>query len=98
MKKNSVIRLAGLLLIFMGLSMPSLKAQDEDKIDKLTEDAREARSQFVSTDNLMESLFNNSAGYVIFPNVGKGAIGVGGAAGNGIVFEKGNAIGSAKMK
>ena len=98
MKKSSVIRLAGFLLIFMGLSMPSLKAQDEEKIDKLQADAREARSQFVSTDNLMESLFNNSAGYVIFPNVGKGAIGVGGAAGNGIVFEKGNAIGSAKMK
>lgn len=98
MKKNSVIRLAGFLLIFMGLSMPSLKAQDEDKIDKLTEDSREARSQFVSTDNLMQSLFENSAGYVIFPNVGKGAIGVGGAAGNGILFEKGNAVGSAKMK
>lgn len=98
MKKNSVIRLAGFLLIFMGLSMPSLKAQDEEKIDKLTEDAKEARSQFVSTDNLMESLFTNSAGYVIFPNVGKGAIGIGGAAGNGIVFQKGNAIGSAKMK
>lgn len=98
MKKNSVCLLAGFLLIFMGLSMPSLKAQDEDKIDKLIEDAKEARSQFVSTDNLLEPLFNSSAGYVIFPNVGKGAIGVGGAAGNGIVFEKGNAIGSAKMK
>jgi len=98
MKKSSVIRLAGFLLIFMGLSMPSLKAQDKEKTDKLVAEAREARSQFVSTDNLMESLFNSSAGYVIFPNVGKGAIGVGGAAGNGIVFEKGNAVGSAKMK
>ena len=98
MKKNSVIRLAGFLLIFMGLSMPSLKAQDKEKTDKLVAEAREARSQFVSTDNLMESLFNSSAGYVIFPNVGKGAIGVGGAAGNGIVFEKGKAVGSAKMK
>jgi lipid-binding SYLF domain-containing protein len=98
MKKNSVTLLAGFLLIFMGLSMPSLKAQDGNKIAKLTADAKEARSQFVSTDNLMESLFNSSAGYVIFPNVGKGAIGVGGAAGNGIVFQKGNAIGSAKMK
>ena len=98
MKKNRVALLGGFLLIFMGLSMPSLKAQDEEKIDKLKADATEARSQFVSTDNLMESLFNSSAGYVIFPNVGKGAIGVGGAAGNGIVFEKCNAVGSAKMK
>jgi lipid-binding SYLF domain-containing protein len=98
MKKNSVTLMAGFLLIFMALSMPSLKAQDKEKTDKLIADAKEARSQFVSTDNLMESLFNSSAGYVIFPNVGKGAIGVGGAAGNGVVFEKGNAIGTAKMK
>jgi lipid-binding SYLF domain-containing protein len=46
----------------------------------------------------MQSLFDNSYGYVIFPNVGKGAIGVGGAAGNGIVSENGKTIGSAKMK
>src|SRR5690349_20009001 len=98
MKKSSVTLLAGFLLIFMGLSMPSLKAQNGEKTDKLIADAKEARSQFVSTDNLMESLFNSSAGYVIFPNVGKGAIGVGGAAGNGILFEKGKPVGLAKMK
>lgn len=46
----------------------------------------------------MKSLFDNSAGYVIFPNVGKGAIGVGGAAGDGIVYEQGKAVGKAKMK
>ena len=46
----------------------------------------------------MKSLFDKSYGYVIFPNVGKGGIGVGGAAGNGIVFQNGHPIGSAKMK
>ena len=46
----------------------------------------------------MQSLFQNSYGYVIFPNVGKGAIGIGGAAGNGIVFQNGSPIGSAKLK
>ena len=45
----------------------------------------------------MKNLFSNAYGYVIFPNVGKGAIGVGGAAGNGAVFEKGVLIGMAKM-
>jgi len=34
---------------------------------------------------------------VIFPNVGKGAIGVGGATGNGIAYERGRAIGRAKL-
>lgn len=99
MKQTSVIRLAGLLLISIGLSVPvALKAQDEEKVEKLTADAQEARSQFVSTDGLMQSLFEKSAGYVIFPNVGKGAIGIGGAAGNGVVYEKGSAAGTAKMK
>jgi hypothetical protein len=36
-------------------------------------------------------------GYVLFPNIGKGAIGVGGASGNGIVYEKGTMIGKANM-
>lgn len=45
----------------------------------------------------MESLFDHSYGYAIFPNVGKGAVGVGGAAGQGAVFEKGKTVGTAKM-
>jgi lipid-binding SYLF domain-containing protein len=65
---------------------------------RLIEDSKEAETQFVHSDSLMQSLFANSYGYVIFPNVGKGAIGIGGAAGNGIVFEKGKPVGNAKLK
>src|SRR5690348_13797467 len=46
----------------------------------------------------MHSLFANATGYVIFPNVGKGAVGVGGAAGNGILFEKEQTTGRASLK
>jgi lipid-binding SYLF domain-containing protein len=35
----------------------------------------------------------NSYGYAIFPSIGKGAVGVGGAYGHGEVFEQGNRIG-----
>ncbi|MBL0152517.1 MAG: hypothetical protein IPP93_03115 [Chitinophagaceae bacterium] len=45
----------------------------------------------------MTSLFNSAYGYAIFPNVGKGGIGIGGAAGNGVVYEGGQLIGMAKM-
>ncbi len=45
----------------------------------------------------MKSLFDKSYGYVIFPNVGKGAVGVGGASGNGAVYENQRLIGMAKM-
>lgn len=93
------IQIAAALLMVTGLAMPaSLLAQDKDKDAKLIEDNKEAKASFIKADSLMAHLFDNSAGYVIFPNVGKGAIGVGGAAGNGILYEKGEAVGRASMK
>jgi len=63
----------------------------------LIEDCNKAKAEFIQTDALLSKLFEGAAGYVIFPNVGKGAVGVGGASGNGIVYEKGKMIGKAKM-
>ena len=96
MKKNRMKWLSILLLAFMALPV-AVWAQDEDDT-KLVNDATEAREAFIKSDNHLKSLFDNSYGYVIFPNVGKGAVGVGGAAGNGVVYEQGNMIGRAKMK
>jgi lipid-binding SYLF domain-containing protein len=98
MKKNNSFRINAVLLLLMGLlvSFSVFSQNSEDK--ELIKESEEARAQFVKSDSLMQSLFDNSYGYVIFPNIGKGAIGVGGAAGNGIVFEKGKPVGSAKMK
>ena len=73
-------------------------AQGDEKDDKIVADAHVAQAEFIKGDPLMQSLFDNSFGYVIFPNVGKGAIGIGGAAGNGAVFQKGTLIGMADMK
>lgn len=98
MKQYRIIRLATLLLLMTGLTMTTgLKAQNS-KDTKLIRDSETAKAEFIKSDGLMKNLFDNSHGYVIFPNVGKGAIGVGGAAGNGIVFENGNSIGKASMK
>jgi lipid-binding SYLF domain-containing protein len=96
MKRNKFSMMAVAFVFTAGIVLPAL-AQDS-KENKLMEDSKTAKAEFIKTDGLMESLFNDSYGYVIFPNVGKGAIGVGGAAGNGIVYEKGKAIGSARMK
>jgi lipid-binding SYLF domain-containing protein len=71
--------------------------QSTSKEKKLVRDCTEARADFINTDGLMQNLFANAYGYVIFPNVGKGGIGIGGAAGNGIVYEGGNIIGKAKL-
>jgi lipid-binding SYLF domain-containing protein len=98
MKKNNVVNIAAILLILMGMAMPASVLAQSSKNNKLIEDSKDAKAEFIKTDGLMQGLFDNSHGYVIFPNVGKGGIGVGGAAGNGIVFENGNPTGSAKMK
>lgn len=83
------------LALFMSISTRAQKDEDDDKV---IADANAAKQDFIKADALMQPLFDNSYGYVIFPNVGKGAIGIGGAAGNGAVFQKGTLIGMASMK
>ena len=73
------------------------EAQTSRKEKKLAGDCRLAKQDFINTDGLMKNLFSNAYAYVIFPNVGKGGVGIGGAAGNGIVYEQGAVIGKAKL-
>lgn len=41
--------------------------------------------------------FENSVGYAIFPTIGKGGIGIGGAHGSGRVYKEGEVIGTSSM-
>ena len=52
---------------------------------------------FKKTDPGMDTFFKNAHGYAVFPEITKGAIGIGGASGDGTVFERGKAIGSSNM-
>jgi lipid-binding SYLF domain-containing protein len=92
MKSNSLFA----IVILMILSVPVL-AQSEEKKDEIIKDAGEAKEEFLKSDWEMKKHFANSYGYVIFPNVGKGGLGVGGAAGNGVVYEQDKQIGMAKL-
>ena len=86
-----------LLMTLCFLSVFISVAQSNSKDKKVVADAREAKIDFINTDGLLSSLFNSAYAYVIFPNVGKGGIGIGGAAGNGAVYQGGRLIGMAKM-
>ncbi len=88
--KNLVLVLASFFVI------SSINAQS-GKDRKIIDDANTAKAEFIKTDGLMQSLFDNAYGYAIFPNVGKGGIGIGGAAGNGAVYQGGSVIGMAKL-
>ncbi len=97
MKKNKIIRL--LLFVSAIFLLPhSMKAQDEKEKEKLISESKEAKTDLLKTDASMTKLFDNSYGYVIFPKIGKGAIIIGGSGGNGVVYEKGKTIGTAKME
>lgn len=41
----------------------------------------------------LQRFFDTATGYAVFPNVGKGAVGVGGAYGRGQLFQKGDLVG-----
>ncbi len=45
----------------------------------------------------ISKFFNSAYAYAVFPNIGKGGLGVGGAGGKGIVFKGGRAVADAKM-
>jgi len=45
----------------------------------------------------VQPFFKNAYGYAVFPTVGKGGIGIGGAYGKGQVYQKGKITGTAKL-
>lgn len=44
-------------------------------------------------DATFQGLLDKSMGYAVFPDVGKGAVGLGGAYGKGVLYEKGKVVG-----
>ncbi|MDG1279440.1 MAG: YSC84-related protein [Algoriphagus sp.] len=83
-------------LLFL-FSVTLIFAQSDKKDDQIIEDSQDAKAAFLKDDPDMQDFFDSSYGYIILPNVGKGGLGIGGAAGNGVAFEGGKMIGFAKM-
>lgn len=84
--------LAFVILIFA--SCGSMKKSGED----LVADAQDARSTIEQNYPEISNQFEEAAGYAIFPNVGKGAYVIGGASGNGAVYENGTLVGYGDLK
>ncbi len=85
--------LRGLVLLLCVAGVTSVSANEED-IKK----AQDALKVFISTDESISAELNNVAGYAVFDTIGKGGIGIGGAHGDGVLFDAGgNAIGATTM-
>jgi lipid-binding SYLF domain-containing protein len=59
----------------------------------IEQDAARALDTAKATDPTLEQILNASAGYAVFPTVGKAGAGVGGAYGRGVLYEGGRAVG-----
>ncbi len=89
------VRAISIFAVFF-IAFAAFSQSDHDK--KVIKDAKKAKEKLSKMGSGLETFFQNSAGYVIFPNVGKGGFIVGGASGNGVVYENGVVVGMADLK
>ena len=59
--------------------------------------SQEAIAEIKETNDKITKYFNSAYGYAVFPSIGKGGLGVGGATGNGTIYRGGAAVGDCKM-
>ena len=79
-------------LMVTGISLP-LSAGEKPLDDQV----KDAIQLFKSDSTNIAKQFNAAYGYAVLPSVGKAAVGIGGAAGDGEVFEQGRLIGTCRM-
>ena len=90
-------RISIFFLLIMFIYAPRVEGQSDSKKAKIISDSQDAKAEFLKADKTMSGFFSKAYGYVIFPNVGKGGLGIGGASGNGAVYQGGKLVGSAKL-
>ena len=95
MKMFPMLALASALSVGTCAMLPgcSTAPRTEEGRLEIQSESQRAMERFVATDSSMEAHFQNAYGYAIFPNVGRGGAGVGGAYGRGTVYEQGDLIG-----
>jgi len=74
-------------------SEPSTPVQQKQMIN----DSQATLKDLEIADSTLADKVNNAAGYVVFPEVGRGAVGVEAGSGNGDVYTKGKYLGSAHL-
>lgn len=65
---------------------------EEGKAD-IRDDAASALEKAKKSDPTLATMLREAHGYAVFPTVGKGAVGIGGAYGKGVLYEGGSFVG-----
>lgn len=79
------------------LAVAGLVASVQTARAQTNEEVQEVIKKFKEGDPGMQGWFRDAYGYAVFPSVGKGAIGIGGAHGKGLVYEQGGVIGKTSL-
>jgi len=96
MKRALMILLA--LVVSAQFAFAGDKEEKEEVFDKKElKRCEEAVASFLENDEKMDKFFEKSHAYAVYDNVAKGAIGIGGAHGNGIVYQGGQPIGTTSL-
>jgi hypothetical protein len=85
--------MAAALALVVPVATRAALASDAESV----REARKTLAVFQKNDPALAKFAARSAGYAVFPTITKGAIGVGGAHGTGVLFVKGKAMGKASL-
>ena len=86
-----------LLTITSTMILSTAWAWQPNPNDKMELKVQAAILEVTKEDPGMEAWFKNAAGYAVFPTVGKGGIGIGGAHGKGLVIAGDKVIGKTSL-
>ncbi|WP_298534158.1 YSC84-related protein [uncultured Algibacter sp.] len=93
---NSIKQFSSLCTIF--LFTITLTAQVGGWKPELKTDADTALSKMLERSPKLHTFKNEAYAYAVFPKITKAGVGIGGAAGKGIVYKNNTAVGSSKLK
>lgn len=94
--KTFPIRMMCLLAVLMALPAVSGCATAPASVEGKADIEKEAAAALVKAqvnDPTFKPILRNAYGYAVFPSIGKGGLGVGGAYGKGVLYERGVAVG-----
>ena len=86
-----------LLILFVSLAS-YLQAQVGGWNPEMEKDAEEALASMIENTSRLQVFKDKAYGYAVYPKVTKAGVGIGGAAGKGIVYKSGEIVGSSKLK
>jgi len=97
MKTLSKQNLKSLVLVIAVFAMTGLQAQIGGWKADLVENSEKALAEMIEKQPKLQSFKDKAYGYAVFPKITKGAIGIGGAGGQGIVYKNGVPTGHSTM-